>query len=68
MEKMADVLGDVVPDPFPARSKSVLADVGGLKTHLTVMHFADKILVTIAQNGRLPIWVCLIEVYCSYGF
>lgn len=44
--------------PFPAATKQVAGMVNGVKTDVMVMKFADKIMVTVSQEGRLAHWVC----------
>jgi proteasome assembly chaperone 3 len=48
---------EVVSTPFPARTKTSSASIAGLETTATTVYFADKIVITIAQNGRLGHWV-----------
>jgi len=43
--------------PFPAVSKQTVGEVDGLKTDVTSLSFADKIMITVTQNGRLAQWV-----------
>jgi proteasome assembly chaperone 3 len=43
--------------PFPAKTKEVAGLVNGTPTDLTSTYFADKILITISQGGRLAQWV-----------
>lgn len=43
--------------PFPAPTKQVTGKINGTKTDVMYMSFADKILITITQNGRLSQWV-----------
>ncbi|CCD47962.1 hypothetical protein BofuT4_P112720.1 [Botrytis cinerea T4] len=50
-------ISEILPSPFPARSKTASANVNGMLTHVTCMYFADKILITISQGGRLGQWV-----------
>lgn len=45
--------------PFPVRSRNAAAVVDGVRTEISCLMFADKILVTIAQEGRLAHWVGL---------
>jgi proteasome assembly chaperone 3 len=52
-----DLGGGVEPSPFPAKTKEVAGLVNGVPTDLTSMYFADKILITISQGGRLAQWV-----------
>lgn len=50
-----------VPDSnlatYPAITRHAAAVVDGIPTEVTSMLFADKIMVTIAQEGRLAQWV-----------
>lgn len=48
----------ITPAPFPARSKSAFSTIKSMETIATSMSFADKILITITQQGRLAHWVC----------
>lgn len=43
--------------PFPAASKSTSGLVANRLTTVTSMSFADKILITVTQGGRLAHWV-----------
>ncbi|KAI9641191.1 hypothetical protein NHQ30_009991 [Ciborinia camelliae] len=45
------------PHPFPARSKTATGLVGGTQTDVSCMYFADRILVTLCQGGRLGQWI-----------
>lgn len=45
--------------PFPASTRQAAGVVGGVKTDVTSVSFADKLLFTITQNGRLAHWVCI---------
>ncbi len=45
--------------PFPATTRQLAGEVNGVKTDIMHMSFADKIMITITQNGRLSQWVCL---------
>ncbi|KAF2443603.1 hypothetical protein P171DRAFT_473838 [Karstenula rhodostoma CBS 690.94] len=47
----------VVSAPFPAPSKTRTTTIAGHPTTATTLYFADKILITITQNGRLAHWV-----------
>jgi hypothetical protein len=53
--------------PFPAPTKQVAGEVNGVKTDIMSISFADKIMITITQNGKLAQWVCffpsLIKVF-----
>jgi hypothetical protein len=57
--------GGTEPSPFPARTKEVAGFVNGTPTDLTSTYFADKILITISQGGRLAQWVGSFEL--CYG-
>ena len=47
----------VAPTPYPARTKTSATSIKGLQTVATAVNFADKILITVTQNGRLAHWV-----------
>lgn len=47
----------VSPSPFPAPTKSSSLLINGTPTTATRVSFADKILITVTQNGRLAHWV-----------
>ncbi|KAF4635573.1 hypothetical protein G7Y89_g2520 [Cudoniella acicularis] len=47
----------VMPDRFPATTKQVAGLVNGIQTDLSSLYFADKILITISQAGRLAQWI-----------
>ncbi|KAI0119331.1 hypothetical protein F4814DRAFT_447144 [Daldinia grandis] len=47
----------VVEAPFPAQSKAATGPVDGVATEASVLHFSDKILVTLSQEGRLSQWI-----------
>lgn len=47
--------------PFPAATKQVAGVVNGVKTDVLSVEFADKILLTISQRGRLAHWVCVLK-------
>lgn len=44
-------------EPFPAPSKQASGLVNGITTEVCSMNFADKIMLTISQDGRLSQWV-----------
>jgi hypothetical protein len=48
---------DVREDTFPSRSREVSGIVNGVATEITSTNFADKVLITISQEGRLSQWV-----------
>ncbi|EXJ83740.1 hypothetical protein A1O1_07366 [Capronia coronata CBS 617.96] len=43
--------------PFPAPTKQVAGEVNGVKTDVMSLSFADKIMITVTQNGKLSQWV-----------
>jgi proteasome assembly chaperone 3 len=47
----------VTPASYPAHTKTSSASIKGLQTTATAVNFADKILVTVTQDGRLAHWV-----------
>lgn len=47
----------VTKSPFPAVTKNAVGNVGGTPTAVFSISFADKIMVTISQAGRLSQWV-----------
>ncbi|KAI1390919.1 uncharacterized protein F4822DRAFT_166830 [Hypoxylon trugodes] len=47
----------VVEEPFPAQSKFAIGSIDGLPTEASVLHFSDKILITLSQEGRLSQWL-----------
>ncbi|OAL01693.1 hypothetical protein IQ06DRAFT_272470 [Phaeosphaeriaceae sp. SRC1lsM3a] len=47
----------VTPATYPARTKTSSASIKGHQTTATALSFADKILITVTQDGRLAHWV-----------
>ncbi|KAF2671937.1 hypothetical protein BT63DRAFT_411267 [Microthyrium microscopicum] len=45
------------PAPFPVRSKTGEKFINNISTIASGISFADKIVLTICQNGRLAHWV-----------
>lgn len=45
--------------PFPAPTKQVVGEIDGVKTDVMYISFADKIMITISQKGKLGQWVCV---------
>lgn len=45
------------PSPFPARTRTATATISGVPTTVQSISFADKILLTVSQAGRLNHWV-----------
>jgi proteasome assembly chaperone 3 len=54
--------GGVEPGRFPAPTKQAAGLVNGTQTDVSSVYFADKILITISQGGRLSQWVCLLRL------
>ncbi|OAG37344.1 hypothetical protein AYO21_08421 [Fonsecaea monophora] len=55
---MADMDDDTrVTIPFPASTKQAAKEVNGVKTDVMYISFADKIMITITQNGKLGQWI-----------
>ncbi|KAI5295811.1 hypothetical protein KEM55_006038, partial [Ascosphaera atra] len=54
------LLGDVSLEPrdqpYPATTKLADGMVNGIDTTVMSMNFADRIMITISQNGRLGQW------------
>ncbi|POS86050.1 hypothetical protein EPUL_002178 [Erysiphe pulchra] len=47
--------------PFPALSKHANGIVGNNETEVTSTYFANQILITISQSGRLAQWMSFIK-------
>ncbi|RMZ67218.1 proteasome assembly chaperone 3 [Pyrenophora seminiperda CCB06] len=47
----------VTSTPYPARTKTATVVIKSIETTATTVNFADKILITVTQNGRLAHWV-----------
>lgn len=45
------------PDAFPAPSRQTQGSISSIPTNITRLDFADKILLTISQAGRLSQWI-----------
>lgn len=43
--------------PYPAPTRLASATIASIPTHITHMSFADKIMITITQNGKLAQWL-----------
>lgn len=50
-------LHEVINAPFPAATKQTAGVINGVKTDVMSIGFADKILVTVSQKGKLAHWV-----------
>lgn len=57
----------VEKERFPANTKNENGTVGGVETTVSSIYFADKIMITISQAGRLSQWVRspLVPWFCS---
>ncbi|KAI0397322.1 hypothetical protein F5Y17DRAFT_455236 [Xylariaceae sp. FL0594] len=47
----------VIDEPFPAASKQATGNVDGVLTEASSLFFADRILLTLCQEGRLSQWI-----------
>ncbi|TGJ81970.1 hypothetical protein E0Z10_g6782 [Xylaria hypoxylon] len=47
----------ILEEPFPAASKHETGQINGITTEATALFFADRILVTLCQEGRLSQWI-----------
>jgi proteasome assembly chaperone 3 len=52
--------------PFPAAYKQAAGLVNGTQTNVSSLYFADKILITISQGGRLGQWACSLHAEKLY--
>lgn len=52
-----------IDDPYPAGTKRTTGTVAGVHTDVMVVSFADKIVMTITQGGRLAQWVCFLQPF-----
>ncbi|KAI0470898.1 hypothetical protein GGR56DRAFT_678187 [Xylariaceae sp. FL0804] len=50
-------LSGMVEEPFPAATKQATGTIDGVATEASSIFFADKILVTLSQEGRLSQWI-----------
>jgi len=53
--------------PFPVKTKQAAGLVNGTETDISSFYFADKIMITISQDGRLSQWV-LASISCPHHF
>ncbi|KAK3297020.1 uncharacterized protein B0H64DRAFT_391014 [Chaetomium fimeti] len=44
-------------ESFPAPSKKTVGTVNGISTEVELLNFADKIMITVSQSGRLAQWI-----------
>jgi proteasome assembly chaperone 3 len=63
MQSMSLENGGIEPALFPAATKQAAGLVNGVQTDVSSVNFADKILITISQGGRLSQWVRLIILF-----
>lgn len=54
---LAITMDAVLESPFPAATKQAARIIDGIPTDCTVVSFADKIIITLTQDGRLAQWV-----------
>ncbi|KAF2137314.1 uncharacterized protein K452DRAFT_291710 [Aplosporella prunicola CBS 121167] len=47
----------ITPEAFPAKTRTAAGEVGGVRTEVMVVSFAEKVMVTVSQGGRLGHWV-----------
>ncbi|KAK7963864.1 hypothetical protein PG996_008450 [Apiospora saccharicola] len=50
-------LSQIREEAYPAPSKQANGLIDGIDTEAMVMNFADKIMVTLSQEGRLSQWI-----------
>ncbi|KAK8113075.1 hypothetical protein PG984_013601 [Apiospora sp. TS-2023a] len=50
-------LSQIREEAYPAPSKQANGLIDGIDTEAMVMDFADKIMVTLSQEGRLSQWI-----------
>ena len=48
----------VTPASYPARPQTASSTIQCIETTASTVSFADKILITVTQHGRLAHWVC----------
>lgn len=56
MDEQAAAMPNVNDAAFPAQSRTIDATIADLDTTITRVSFADKIIVTLSQDGRLNQW------------
>ena len=59
-----DMDESTVTVPFPAPTKQVAGDINGVKTDVMYISFADKLMITITQNGKLSQWASVPDLGC----
>ncbi|RDW89143.1 hypothetical protein BP6252_01175 [Coleophoma cylindrospora] len=52
-----EIDGEIESTAYPAVSKQAGGLVNGTQTDVSSVYFADKILITISQGGRLSQWI-----------
>jgi proteasome assembly chaperone 3 len=62
LESIAINSDGVESSPFPAATKQAAGVVNGVPTDVSSVYFADKILFTISQGGRLSQWVQITQI------
>ncbi|KAI9802781.1 MAG: hypothetical protein M1833_001380 [Piccolia ochrophora] len=48
---------NTIPVPFPGQTKQAASIIDGIHTDVMSIAFADKIMITVTQAGRLAQWV-----------
>jgi hypothetical protein len=64
---------DILQNPilssrFPVNTKYAVARVDDVDTEVMLLDFADKILITVSQGGRLAQWVSLSQPATRFYF
>jgi hypothetical protein len=59
-----DIGAEIEHSRFPAATKQSAGLVGGTQTDVSSVYFADKIIITISQGGRLSQWV---YIHLAFG-
>ncbi|KAF2218754.1 hypothetical protein BDZ85DRAFT_207434 [Elsinoe ampelina] len=52
-----ETASEPVETPYPAKSRTAVADIADISTSVTSVSFTDRILLTVAQSGRVSHWV-----------
>src|SRR3954465_6966554 len=55
--RMSESDPTTVTVPYPAQTRQASSTVNGLPTQCIIPSFADKIMITITQNGHLGQWL-----------
>lgn len=57
-------MATILESPFPASTKQSACLIDGIHTDCSVISFADKIVITLTQQGRLAQWVHSYLPFC----